>query len=42
MIKCKSKWDSRFAYDLGIIDGFELWRVMVEFTVDRVAPFMLT
>ena len=29
-------------YDLGILDGFELWRVMVEFTVDRVVPFILT
>ena len=29
-------------HDLGIIDGFELCRVMVEFTVNRVVPFILT
>ena len=29
-------------YDLGIGDGFELCRVMVEFTVNRVVPFILT
>ena len=29
-------------YDLGIVDGFELWRDMVEFTIDRRVPFILT